>query len=84
MLLGNTHWTLECSAADVGWPNCTVCRNYFKSFPLLHIFYTRKKMQVHYPKNTPAKCFLHAAGYQNGVDGQIAPHNGYQMIAQLD
>ena len=43
MLLGNTHWTLECSAADVGWPNCTVCRNYFKSFPLLHIFYSRKK-----------------------------------------
>jgi hypothetical protein len=84
MLLGNTHWTLECSAVDVGWPNCTVCGNYFKSSPLLHIFYSREKFKCSIAKNKPAKCFLHAAGYQSGAGGQIAPRNGYQMIARLD
>ena len=86
MPLGNTHWTLECSAADVDWPNCPIWRKYFKSFPLLRIFYSRKIAigSATLQKTKPAKCFLHLAGYQNGARGQIAPHNGCQMTAHLD
>jgi hypothetical protein len=88
-IFGYIHWALGCSAAVVGWPNCTIHRKLDTSFfkKSCYTFYSNKtadgNARTSLQKSKPAKCFPPAFGYQSDADGQIAHHNDYQMIAHL-